>query len=73
MNLPQYVDDLPNLCGSEAMISEALSQAPRPHFQGDIDWSHANSAYAIALHMHQPLIPNPAQELGRAEIISNLK
>ncbi len=55
------------------MITEALSQAPRPRFQGGIDWSRVNSAYAIALHMHQPLIPNPDEELGRAEIISNLK
>jgi hypothetical protein len=73
MNLPEYVDGLPNICGSEAMIAEALSRAGRPRYQGDIDWRRVNSAYAIALHMHQPLIPNPDQELERAEVISNLK
>ncbi len=73
MNLPAYVDGLPNLCGSEAMIAESLSQAGRPRDESRIDWGHVKSAYAIALHMHQPLIPDPDQELGRAQIISNLK
>lgn len=73
MELPEYVDGLPNLCGSEAQIAEALSRAIPPKHQSEIDWSCVNGAYAIALHMHQPLIPNPDQELGRAEIISNLK
>jgi hypothetical protein len=45
----------------------------RPHGEGRIDWGSVKSVYAVALHMHQPLIPNPDQELGRAEIISNLK
>jgi hypothetical protein len=73
MNLPEYVDGLPNISGSEEMIAEALSRTARPRCQGDIDWGRANSAYAITLHMHQPLIPNPDQELERAEVISNLK
>jgi hypothetical protein len=73
MNLPAYVDGLPNLCGSEAVIAEGLSRAGRPHGESRIDWGSVKSAYAIALHMHQPLIPDPDQELGRAPIISNLK
>jgi len=73
MNLSAYVNGLPNLCGSEAVIAEVASRAARPRHPGRIDWENVKSAYAIALHMHQPLIPNPDQELGRAEVISNLK
>ena len=73
MNLPEYVDDLPNICGSEAMIAESLSQAARPCRQGEMDWGRIKSAFAIALHMHQPLIPARSQDLRTAAIISNLK
>ena len=73
MNLPAYVNGVPNLCGSEVAIAEAVSRAAPPQGESRIDWGLVKSAYAIALHMHQPLIPNPDQELGRAEIVSNLK
>ena len=73
MNLPAYVDSLPNLCGSETLIAEAVSAVPRAHCRPRIDWAPVKSAYAIALHMHQPLIPDPDQELGHAPIVSNLK
>jgi len=79
MNLPEYVEGLPNICGSETTITEAVSRMQRlPSASGapaprGIDWNRVQSAYAIALHMHQPLIPNPDQALDRAEIISNLK
>jgi len=73
MNLPAYVEGLPNLCGSEALIAETVSGAARAPEKSKIDWTAAKSAYAIALHMHQPLIPDPDQDLGRAPIISNLK
>lgn len=73
-NLPNYVDGVPNLCGSEAVIAEAVSR-PGPVFlpASGIDWSNVKSAYAIALHMHQPLIPNPDEDLPHARIISNLQ
>lgn len=73
MDITAYVDGLPNLCGSEAMIAEGLSRASRPRGERRIDWTSVKSAFAIALHMHQPLIPDPDRELGRAPIISNLK
>ncbi len=73
MNLPAYLDGVPNICGSEAMIADAMSRVARPLCKGGIDWTCVKSAYAIALHMHQPLIPDPDQPLGSAEIISNLK
>jgi hypothetical protein len=41
--------------------------------ESGVDWPNVRSVYAIALHMHQPLIPDPDQDLSRAEIISNLQ
>jgi len=73
MNLPAYVDGVPNLCGSEAAIADGVSKAGRSPGESKIDWGSVKSAFAIALHMHQPLIPDPDQELTRAPIISNLK
>src|SRR5919205_3875774 len=74
--LPEYVDDLPNLCGSEPLVSAAVEagrSAPvyagrSPIRLGDID-----AAFAIALHMHQPLIPAGGPDLRAAATISNLQ
>lgn len=73
--LPEYVDDLPNISGSEAVISEALENSRKQLVYQDrsIDFSAINSTFAIALHMHQPLIPAGGSDLHTAELISNLK
>lgn len=73
--LPEYVDGLPNISGSEAVISEALEKSRKqPIFENkDTDFSAINSAFAIALHMHQPLIPAGGTDLHTAALISNLK
>src|SRR4030042_107890 len=55
------------------MIAEVLSRVSRSRGRSGVDWGRVNSASAIALPSPQPLIPNPDQELGRAEVISNLK
>lgn len=73
MNLPAYIDGLPNLCGSETMIADAVARATGRRSENHADWTSVKSAYAIALHMHQPLIPDPDQELSHAPIISNLQ
>jgi hypothetical protein len=59
--LPKSVDGLPDICGSEGVIEKAvklgrgepvfLQAHPTDAFAG------IDSAFAIALHMHQPLIP----------------
>src|SRR2546427_33938 len=74
--LPEYIDQRPNICGSEPKIESALhSNAGKPVFlpESRIDFGNINSAFAIALHMHQPLIPAGGNDLATAEIISNLK
>lgn len=74
MCLPEYIDGLPNLCGSEEIIAEAIRNRPPISLSDSgIDWPRTKSASAIALHMHQPLIPDPDRDLEQADIISNLQ
>lgn len=74
--LPEYIDDLPNICGSEKEIERVIAESSgKPVFlpESRIDFSRVKSACAIALHMHQPLIPAGGDDLRTAEIISNLQ
>ena len=71
--LAGYVDGLPSLCGQEPLISEAIAAGrQRPVFPGGADIKRAASTFAVALYMHQPLIPADGDELRSAGIISNL-
>ena len=75
-DLPEYIDRLPNICGSERQLETAIqSHRGKPVYlpESRIDFGRIRSAFAIALHMHQPLIPAGGDDLRTAEIISNLK
>jgi hypothetical protein len=72
----EYIDGMVNLAGSETELEKAIKEnRDKPVFlpDSDIDFGRINSAFAIALHMHQPLIPAGGAHLPTAEIISNLK
>ena len=74
--LPECVDGLPNLSGSEDLIERCIAEArDRPVFLGDsrIPFDRIRSACAIALHMHQPLTPTGGDELRTAALIGNLQ
>lgn len=74
--LPEYIDGILNISGYEETIDNALrEQQGKPVFLpgSGIDFSRIRSAFTIALHMHQPLIPAGGGDLRTAEIISNLK
>lgn len=74
--LPEYEGGLPNICGSESAISGAVASGrEKPVFKPDshIDFGRVRSAFANALHMHQPLIPAGGGDLRTAETISNLE
>ncbi|MDF0664758.1 MAG: hypothetical protein P0119_01655 [Nitrospira sp.] len=74
--LQEYVDGLPNISGWEQLIERALVEATvksRYLPEGRLDFKRIKSAAAVALHMHQPLIPVGGNEIHSAEIISNLK
>jgi hypothetical protein len=72
--LSESVGSLPHICGEEERVSAAREEAVRARLpEMGIDFGCIKSAFAIALHMHQPLIPAGGTDLGTAEIISNLK
>jgi hypothetical protein len=74
-SLPEYVGELPNLAGAEASIERATRGGQSPAFLPDshVDLGRIRSAFAVALHMHQPLIPAGGGDLRTAAIISNLQ
>lgn len=73
----EYLNGLPNISGSEKnLLDNVFKSQNQPVFllpENGIDFSRIRSACAIALHMHQPLIPAGGSDLRTAEIISNLK
>ena len=74
--LPEEIDGLPNICGSEQRIEEAIrARGTDPVFlpPGAAGFDDVNSAFAVALHMHQPLVPAGGPDLRTAPIISNLQ
>ena len=74
--LQEYVDGLPNLCGSEQLVEAAVAASrgqPVVGGRSAVDIAGIDSAFAVALHMHQPLIPASGPNLRTAAIISNLQ
>ncbi len=72
----EYIEGVVNISGSEKLIQKTIQEnSANPVFLPDsgIDFGNIRSACAIALHMHQPLIPAGGGDLHNAEIISNLK
>jgi hypothetical protein len=72
--LAEYVDGLPNLSGEEPLISEAIAAGrQQPVFPNRMDVGRVASTFAVALHMHQPLIlAADGGDLRTAPIVSNL-
>ena len=49
---------IPSICGDEEAIAATMANTgPVALPNSDIDFGKARAAFAIALHMHQPLIP----------------
>ncbi len=74
--LPEYVEGVPNVSGSETSVQKAVTAGARKSLfkdQGGVDFGAIRAASAIALHMHQPLIPAGGDDLRTAAIISNLQ
>jgi len=74
--LPEYFDGVPAISGFEAEVDSTIAQSRQETAflaGSQIDFSSIQSTYAIALHMHQPLIPTGGNDLHSADIISNLQ
>jgi len=71
--IPETVSGLPNICGAEAQVAEATSSR-KPVFlnETNLRLDKLEAVFAIALHMHQPLIPAGGEDVQSAEMISNL-
>jgi hypothetical protein len=70
------VNGVPNISGSEARLEEVIhGSRNEPVFlpPGTRGFGDIESAFAIALHMHQPLIPANGPDLQSAEVIGNLQ
>ena len=74
--VPEMIDGLPNLAGQETLIEHTVQGSTLGDLyrsRGGIDFSAIKSACAIALHMHQPLVPAGGDDLQTAALISNLQ
>ena len=74
--LPESIGGLPNFCGAEQQVDSVIRSSRGKRIflpQTRIDFERIRSAFANALHMHQPLIPAKGGDLATAEIVSNLK
>lgn len=74
--IPEYVEGLPNISGSEDAVAAAIAEgAGRTAYRdaGGVDFGGIKAACAIALHMHQPLIPAGGSDLRTAAVIGNLQ
>lgn len=75
-DMQEYIDGLPNICGSEALIDEhlhAVSGAAQYLPESRIDFGRLKCTATVALHMHQPLIPAGGPDITTAAIIGNLQ
>ena len=75
-SIPELIDGLPNISGQETEVQQSRSESAdaalyRPI--SDVDFARPRAACAVALHMHQPLIPAGGDDLQTAAIISNLQ
>jgi hypothetical protein len=74
--LPEYVEAVPNVSGHETDVAQVMAAgAAKTLFKdrGGIDFGGIRAATAVALHMHQPLIPAGGDDLRTADLISNLQ
>ena len=74
--MPEVVDGLPNISGNEQELEKALAESREQTVflqESPVRFNEIRSATAVALHMHQPLIPGGGEEVRTAEIISNLQ
>ena len=72
--LPMEIEGLPNISGAEQEIQAATAPGRETGFPtGGPPFDGVTSACAVALHMHQPLIPAGGDDLRSATLISNLQ
>jgi hypothetical protein len=74
--IQEYIDGIPNISGSEEAVAQAMDNGKKSNVfltESRVQFNSINSACAIALHMHQPLIPAGGSDMRIAGVISNLQ
>lgn len=74
--LVEYIEGVPNISGSEDQLRTFITAHRQDNLyrgRSPIDFGRIRSAFACALHMHQPLIPAGGQDLRTAAVIGNLQ
>jgi hypothetical protein len=75
-DLAELIDGLPNLCGAPHRIAAVMKPGRTdPAFlqPGVTGFGAIDSAFTVALHMHQPLIPAGGPDLHTAALIGHLQ
>jgi len=73
-HISEIIDGLPNICGfDEQVIKSAESNKDVFKPATNVSLDNIQSAFVIALHMHQPTIPTGGGELSTAVLIGNLQ
>ena len=71
--IPEIIDGLPNICGAEAQVSAVANRHDSIYLhRTPMRLDQLQSAFAVALHMHQPLMLG-GDDLPTAPIICNLQ
>lgn len=74
MHVHAQFADLPAIAGQEQEVAQAMScKGPFYLRESDVAFDRARSGFAIALHMHQPLVPAGGSDLRSAAVISHLQ
>ncbi len=72
-NIPDIIDDLPNISGREKELWLNARKVNHNPFLSNVDFRKVQSCFGIALHMHQPTIPAETEHLPTSRLISNLQ
>jgi hypothetical protein len=70
---PELIDGLPNICGQEGQVADAMATESPASDAAVIDLRQLRSCFAVALHMHQPLLPPGGEDISTAAVIGNLQ
>ncbi len=72
--MPDLLNDLPVICGSETEIVKLLPDKKSGFTSNpNLPFDKVQSCFGLALHMHQPTIPAATDDLHTAGLISNLQ
>ncbi|UCG17674.1 MAG: hypothetical protein JSV19_06520 [Phycisphaerales bacterium] len=75
MEAGSIINGLPNICGHEESVVPDGPTPPPAVFApcSDVDLARVRSAFALALHMHQPTIPAGTGDISTAPLIGHLQ